>query len=74
MLAGVRLGEQNKGIVQRISLKNIVFKTREVKPFIVCTFGYGSRRATGEGKKENSKKPKLLKKANGERKAVISLS
>lgn len=38
------------------------------------SFEYGSRRATGEGKKKNSKNPKLLKKANGERKAVISLS
>lgn len=24
-------------MVQRISVRNVVFKTREVKPFIVCT-------------------------------------
>lgn len=37
MLAGARLGEQKKYMVQRISVRN-AFKTREVEPFIVLIF------------------------------------
>lgn len=64
MLAGVMLGEQNKGIVQRISLKNIVFKTREVKPFIVCThlLGMGPDELLEKAKRKTAKNPSYLKK------------
>lgn len=75
MLAGVRLGEQKEEMVQKI-LRNAVFKTREVKPFIVCThlLGMGPDELLEKAKKENCKKKKLLKKANVKRKPVISLS
>lgn len=58
-------------------MRNVVFKSSEVKPFVSCTssFGYGSKWLTGEGPKENSKNNKILKKKHvPKRRAVISLS
>lgn len=55
---GVRLGEQKKEIVQMVSLRNIVFKTREAKPFIVCThlLGMGPDKLLEKGKGKQHKK------------------
>lgn len=42
MLVGGQLEAQNKEMAQRISLRNVVFKTREVKLFIVFTHLLGT--------------------------------
>lgn len=64
MLAGGRLGEQKKEMVQNISLRNAEFKTGEIKPFIVCThlLGMGPDELLEKAKGKTARKTSCLKK------------
>ena len=60
MLSAVRLGAQNKEMAQRICLRNVVFKTSEVKPFISCTHHLGTG-PNGQLEKVQSKTAKITR-------------